>query len=90
MTRIPSTARPALELLAFIGLQRFRPLQFRRENRFVYTAWSDPLPIAIAAPAACGELPTGKSTSFEFRLLYRTKYLKSFLPAVPFNGAYDE
>lgn len=89
LTRIEPTARPALELLAFVGLQRFRPAEMKGENRFVYSAWDRPLPIQVAAPAACGALPVGKSR-FEFRLLYRTKYLKSFLPAVPVTGGSDE
>ncbi len=37
-TRIEGTCRPALELMCFIGFQRFRPERFRGENRFVYTA----------------------------------------------------
>lgn len=89
LTRIESTARPALELLAFVGLQRFRPEEVQGENRFLYTAWDRPLPIPVAAPSACGALPVGGSR-FEFRLLYRTKYLKSFLPAIPFTGGSDE
>ncbi len=90
LTRIESTARPALELLAFIGLQRFRPQEIPRSNRFLYTTWNQPLPIQIAMPAACGALPISGANQFEFRLFYRTKYLKSFLPAIPFPGGSDE
>ena len=90
MTRIESSARPCLELLAFIGLQRFRPRQLKNENRYLYCAWNQPLTPEIAAPAACGLLPMAGAPRFEFRLLYRTKYLKSFLPAIPFFGDSDE
>jgi CRISPR-associated protein Csb3 len=90
LTRIESMARPALELLAFIGLQRFRPGEVKGENRFLYTAWNRPLPIEVAMPAACGALPINGADRFAFRLLYRTKYLKSFLPAIPFTGDSDE
>lgn len=90
LTRIESTARPALELLAFIGLQRFRPTEIKGENRFLYTAWNAPLPIQVAAPAACGAMPVAGAGRYEFRLLYRTKYLKSFLPAIPYVGGSDE
>ncbi len=90
LTRIESMARPALELLAFIGLQRFRPEEIKGENRFLYTAWNRPLPIEVATPAACGALPIFGASRYEFRLLYRTKYLKSFLPAIPFSGGSDE
>jgi CRISPR-associated protein Csb3 len=90
LTRIETSARPALELLAFIGLQRFRPAEVKGENRFLYTAWNRPLPIQVAMPAACGALPIAGANRYEFRLLYRTKYLKSFLPAIPFTGGSDE
>lgn len=89
-SRIEPSARPFLELLAFIGLQRFRPQNIARENRYIYCAWNRPLPIAIAAPAASVMLPIGVAPTFEFRLLYRTKYYKSFLPAVPFTGGSNE
>jgi CRISPR-associated protein Csb3 len=90
LTRIGSVARPALELLAFVGLQRFRPQELKGENRFIYSAWNRPLPIQVAMPAACGALPVAGANQYEFRLLYRTKYLKSFLPAIPFTGGSDE
>ena len=90
LTRIESSARPALELLAFIGLQRFRPTEIKGQNRFLYTAWNQPLPVQVAMPAACGALPIAGANRYEFRLLYRTKYLKSFLPAIPFTGGSDE
>jgi CRISPR-associated protein Csb3 len=90
LTRIASSARPCLELLAFIGLQRFRPRQLMNDNRFLYCTWNRPLTPEIAAPAACGVIPVADAPTFEFRLLYRTKYLKSFLPAIPFSGGSDE
>ncbi len=90
MTRIEGTCRPGLELLAFIGLQRFRPREIPRQNRFVYAAWRQPLPPPVAAAAACEAIPVGAASCYEFRLLYRTKYLKSFLPAIPFQGDDDE
>jgi CRISPR-associated protein Csb3 len=83
LTKIDSIARPALELFAFVGLQRFRPLEIKGENLFRYAAWNQPLPIQIALPTACSLMSVAGSQSFEFRLLYRTKYLKSFLPAIP-------
>lgn len=89
-TKIEPSARPFLEMLAFIGLQRFRPQTIAKENRYIYCVWNRPLTIAIAAPAACVMLPIANAPIFEFRLLYRTKYLKSFLPAIPFTGGSDE
>jgi CRISPR-associated protein Csb3 len=89
-TRIAMTSRPTLELLAFVGLQRFRPRDFVGKNRFVYVAWHSPLPAFVAAGAMCGAFALREALAYEFRLLYRTKYLKSFLPAIPFQGDRDE
>jgi CRISPR-associated protein Csb3 len=89
-TRIEGTCRPALELLCFIGLQRFRPREIQRENRFIYTAWNEALSPSVAAAVACGAVGVGNGSIHEFKLLYRTKYLKSFLPAIPFQGDSDE
>jgi CRISPR-associated protein Csb3 len=77
--------RPLVELLAFIGLQRFRPIRVKAENRYRFWLWFDPLVPEVAATAACGLLESPRSQAFEFRLLYRTKYLKSFLPATPIS-----
>lgn len=90
VTRIEGTCKPALEIFAFIGLQRFRPREIFGQNRFVYATWRQPLPPSIAAAAACQAISVGNSSCYEFRLLYRTKYLKSFLPAIPFQGVNDE
>lgn len=89
-TRIVGSCKPALEILAFIGLQRFRPREIPRQNRFVYAAWRCPLPVFVAAAVACQSVEVGNPSRYEFRLLYRTKYLKSFLPAIPFQGDDDE
>lgn len=88
-TRIDSTCKPTLELLAFVGLQRFRPREIPRKNRFVYAAWRQLMPPSAAAALVCGAVPSS-DPNYEFRLLYRTKYLKSFLPAIPFQGVTDE
>lgn len=89
-TRIEVSCKPALELLSFVGLQRFRPREVKGENRFIYTAWNQPLPPVVAAAVACRAIRLSAAPSYEFRLLYRTKYLKSFLPAQPLQGDRDE
>ena len=89
-TRIEIACRPALELLAFIGLQRFRPREVGRTGRFIYVTWQERLPVSVAACAACGAVAVRGGSPFEFRLLYRNKYYKSFLPAIPFQGDQDE
>jgi CRISPR-associated protein Csb3 len=90
MTRIEGTCRPILEFLCFVGLQRFRPREITGENRFVYTIWNAALSPSVAAAVACGAVKVGDGLSHEFKLLYRTKYLKSFLPAIPFQGDRDD
>lgn len=84
---LSSRTRPLLELAAFVGLQRFRPLADVRANRQTYSTWTVPLPPVAAMVAVAGEFSTPFSKTFEFPLLYRTKYLKSFLPAQPLRGA---
>lgn len=76
-------SRPLLELFAFVGLQRFRPVRIKAENRYQFFLWLDPLGPEVAATASCGLLASPRLKAFEFRLLYRTKYLKSFLTATP-------
>jgi CRISPR-associated protein Csb3 len=80
--------RPLIELLAFVGLQRFRPIRITTGNRYRFSLWFDPLLPEVAATAACGLLESPHARAFEFRLLYRTKYLKSFLPATPITGSH--
>lgn len=89
-THIEGTCKPALELLAFIGLQRFRPREVPRQNRFVFSAWRTPLPPLAASAVACGAVVLPSDAQYEFKLLYRTKYLKSFLPAIPYQGDPDD
>jgi CRISPR-associated protein Csb3 len=81
-----SGTRPMVELAAFAGLQRFRPLPAESTETFSYFQWTEPLPPMLAALACSGYLPRVSVRPFEFRLLYRTKYLKGFLPAEPKGG----
>ncbi len=75
---IRSGIRPAIELLAFIGLQRFQPQ--REGDGFIYQTWHRPLPPILAAATCAGGYPE-KGSSYQFNILYRTKYLKAFLTA---------
>jgi CRISPR-associated protein Csb3 len=84
--RMRIRTRPLIELGAFIGLQRFRPFPIPDENRYRFCLWPDPLPPEVASAVACGLVPALGSRGYEFRLLYRTRYLKSFLPATLSRG----
>jgi hypothetical protein len=61
-------AYPAVESLALVGLQRFRPLADERSSpkSFLYTAWAEPLPVQVAAAAACGFLQVRSHGRFRF------------------------
>ena len=80
---------PVVELLCLIALQRFRPAA-RAYRTFVYQTWSDPHPPHTAAAIACGALDLPNVHAFTFRLLYRTKYLKGFLPSTPIHSRGDQ
>lgn len=80
------TYRPLLELLAFVGLQRFHPATAPGSDRFIYAAWRLPLSPMIAAVAAANLLPALVAERFSFELFARTKYMKAFLPAQRFSG----
>jgi hypothetical protein len=60
-------AYPAVESLALVGLQRFRPMTEEGELRtFLYTPWSDALPPVIAMAAASGMVPVRSCGTFRF------------------------
>lgn len=53
---------PAVESLALIGLQRFRPAGTHQD--FVYRAWADPLDVIVAPAAAAGTVSRGPLYKF--------------------------
>lgn len=69
--------KPAVEFLAFVGLQRFRPS--RSGNTFRYRTWDRELTPILAAAVSSGGMSVAGMQIYEFSLLYRTKYLKAFL-----------
>lgn len=83
-----SSCCPLLEFAALVGLQRCRPtLVSTSENQYQYTPWTKPMGPMLAAVATAGHLPATAGKPLAFRLLFRTKYLKSFLPATPAGDA---
>ncbi|MEM7697188.1 MAG: type I-U CRISPR-associated protein Cas8c [Verrucomicrobiota bacterium] len=71
--------RPLVEFLAFTGLQRFRPGHGEKKNDFSYQLWSTPAGPIFASQVVNSSITLPGTARFRFRLLYRTKYLKSFL-----------
>jgi len=64
---------PAVELLAAVGLQRFRPVG-ASEGTFIYATWGIPLPPLLACAAAAGALPAGRVRTYRFEITARGKY----------------
>ncbi|QYU66332.1 hypothetical protein J4558_15200 [Leptolyngbya sp. 15MV] len=80
---VPVASSPAIELLAAIGLQRFRP-ELDSQNRRVcrYRAWTIPLPLSVAPAACVGALVGVPARTYRFRIAERGDY-KYFAHAVP-------
>jgi hypothetical protein len=78
-------AFPAVEFLCLVGLQRSFPKQLSVKNAtkrsFSYHLWTKPVSTNILLAAVNGLLPDAQQHRFSFSLLYRTKYLKSFMSA---------
>jgi len=72
---------PAVELLALIGMQRFRPRTVIEREHYTFATWNTLLPVCIAAAVAAGVIPTLIDRSYQFPLVFRTggKY-KAFGP----------
>lgn len=80
--RLSTRLRPVIELAAFVGLQRFRPNPVKdRANEYSYRSWTEPQSASVASAIAYGIVGAPSVTEYRFSLLFRTKYLKSFLPA---------
>jgi CRISPR-associated protein Csx14 len=73
----------AVEFLCLVGLQRFRPSSADDAGARRYRTWHVPLLPAVAAAVVSGKSDVPYVSEFRFRLLYRTKYLKGFLNALP-------
>lgn len=63
----------AVELLAAVGLQRFRP-EMSDRDRFVYATWGGPLPPCVAAVAAAGRTVAPPARRFRGRVVARGSY----------------
>lgn len=84
--RTRDAIRPLVELGALIGLQRCRPLRMGREAAFQYSTWTVPLSPFLASTAVCGTIASRDGRRYAFNMLYRSEYMKAFLPASPVTG----
>ena len=79
-------AYPAVESLALVGLQRFRPTvaESGHSRAFLYTAWAVPLPPPVAMAAVSGMVPVPSYGTFRFTKPSRGgEYLTMFSRATP-------
>ncbi len=64
----------AVELLAAVGVQRFRPQMADDRQSFVYATWGRPLAPAVAAAAAAGAVRVAPSARYRGRVVSRGSY----------------
>lgn len=87
--RISTSAAPAVELLALIGLQRTRPPlavnERGKEREYDYHLWRQPLPITLLAATVVGLLPD-TTAGFRFSNPSRAKDYRAFAPAKAFHN----
>jgi CRISPR-associated protein Csx14 len=81
---------PATELLAAVGLQRFRPVMNDERDGFDYFTWHSPFSPAIATAAMVGAIRDHRAHRYRASVTARGQYAAlSF--AYPLNaGATDE
>ncbi|MGO9083690.1 MAG: hypothetical protein ACLQBK_00550 [Candidatus Sulfotelmatobacter sp.] len=72
--QLPVASSPATELLAAIGIQRFRPLLSDDRKSFLYSTWGQPLLPAVAAAAASSLVVVAPATRFCGHLVDRGQY----------------
>lgn len=65
---------PAVELLAAVGIQRFRPVLAADRESFTYATWDSPLSPSVAAAAAAGAMTSPRSQVYRARVANRGQY----------------
>jgi CRISPR-associated protein Csx14 len=71
--KMPVHSSPACELLAVIGIQRFRPLVSDDRQTVSYATWSMPVGPIVAATMASLAI-SGGGTSYELPVISRGQY----------------
>ena len=65
---------PAAELLAAVGLQRFRPRLSDDRSFFDYATWGQPLAPSVASAASTGLVAVAPALRFRGRIISRSNY----------------
>jgi CRISPR-associated protein Csx14 len=86
--QIPVASSPAAELLAAVGLQRFRPRLSDDRSSFYYATWGQPLAPSVASAAACGVVSVFPTTQFRGKIVDRGSYSALGYSTVS-NGVYN-
>jgi CRISPR-associated protein Csb3 len=76
-------AHPAVELLALVGLQRFRPVATEERGGLNYFIWCSPLCVSVASAVAGGAVWHPRADLYKSSLRYRDnqRRYKAFSPA---------
>jgi CRISPR-associated protein Csx14 len=75
---------PATELLAAVGLQRFRPVMNENRDGLDYFTWHSPLPPLVAAAAMAGAIRDRRALRYRASVTTRGQYAALGF-AHPFN-----
>jgi CRISPR-associated protein Csb3 len=86
---IKVASSPAVELLAAVGLQRFRPRLSPDRATFAYATWGQPLGPAVGATAAAGIIQIAPSSRYLGRVVSRGSYA-ALGYSIPFGGQRNE
>lgn len=65
---------PAVELLAAVGIERFRPVLSTDRSAFIYATWGNPLSPPVAAAAASGAIRVEPAERYRGRVISRGNY----------------
>jgi hypothetical protein len=79
----------AVELLAAVGVERFRPAVAGDRESFVYSTWGRPLAPPVAAAASAGLVRVDPATRYRGRIVSRGSYA-ALGYATPLQGRDDE
>lgn len=86
---IPVSTSPAMEMLALVGLQRFRPMMVDRST-FEYATWGVMLSPAAAQAASSGSILVAPAERFRGTIIRRGKYGGLAYSTRLFRHAYKE